>query len=68
LFATGRITGLPGELKQPRDKRDRLHTESPRPKNTRDIQMMRGKYKIVSNRSQYMWASSGTQFTHHSKP
>ena len=51
-------TVLPGELKQTRDKRDRLHINSPRPTNTRDIQMVRGKSKTISNRSQYMWASS----------
>jgi hypothetical protein len=32
--------------------------QSPRPTNTREIQMRRGKHKTISNRSQYTWASS----------
>ena len=53
-----RATGLPGDLKQPKDKGGRLQTESPRPANTRDNQMVRSKPKIISNWSQYIWASS----------
>jgi hypothetical protein len=56
--ATTNITGLPGVLKQPRDKRGRLQTQTPRPANTRDNQMSRGKHKKISNKSQYMGASS----------
>jgi DNA anti-recombination protein RmuC len=50
--------GLPGNLKQHRDKRGKLQTESSRPANTRDNQMARGEHNIISNRSQYIWASS----------
>jgi hypothetical protein len=56
--ATARATGLPRDLKQPRNKRDRQQTESHRPVNTRDNQMARGKLKTIRDRSQYMWASS----------
>ena len=47
-----------GDLKQPRDKRGRLQTESPRPANTRDNQRSRDKHKTISNRSKYTWTSS----------
>jgi hypothetical protein len=40
------------------EKRDRLQTESPRPADTRENQMVSGKHKTISNRSQYMLASS----------
>jgi hypothetical protein len=56
--ATSRAAGLPGDLKQPREKRARLQTESPRPASTRDNQMERGKLKTINIRSQHMWASS----------
>jgi hypothetical protein len=49
---------LYGDLKQIRNKRGRLQTESPRPANTRDNKMVRGKRKTISKRSQYTWASS----------
>ena len=52
------MSGLPGDLKQLRDKRGRLQIESPRPANIRDKHMVRGKCKAISNRSQYMWGSS----------
>jgi hypothetical protein len=55
---TVRATDLPEDLNQTRDKRGRLQTESPRPTNTRDIQMVRSNCKTISNRSQYMWVSS----------
>jgi hypothetical protein len=55
---TVRNTGLPENVKQPRVKKGRFKTESPRPANTKDIQMARDKHKTISNRSQYMWASS----------
>ena len=51
-------SGLPGDLKQPQDSRGRLQRESPRPANTRDNQLAKGKHKPISNRSQYTWASS----------
>jgi hypothetical protein len=53
---TARATGLPGDLKQPRDKRDLR--QSPRPTNTRDVQMVKGKHKAIRNRSQNTRASS----------
>jgi hypothetical protein len=45
-------------LKQPRDKRVKLQTESPRLENTRDSQIVRGKHKTISNRRQNTRASS----------
>lgn len=39
------------DLKQPTDKRGRLQ-QLPRPSNTRDIQMGKGKHKTIRNRSQ----------------
>jgi hypothetical protein len=56
--ATVSDTGLPRDLKQPRDKRGRLQTESPRPTNTTNNQVTRDKCKTISIRSQYTWASS----------
>jgi hypothetical protein len=56
--ATARTTGLPGELKQPNDKRDRFQIDLLRPANMRNSQMLRGKCKTTSNRSQYTWISS----------
>lgn len=43
---------------QPEDKRGRLQTELPRQANMKDNQMVRGNRKTISNRSQYIWASS----------
>jgi hypothetical protein len=57
-FAVARAASLPGDLKQPRSKRGRIQTELPRPVQTKDNQMLRGKSKTLSNRIQYMWASS----------
>jgi hypothetical protein len=45
-------------MKQPSKKRDRHQTKSPRPTNTRDIQMERGKSETICNRTQYTWALS----------
>ena len=56
--ATARAAGLPGDLKQSRDKRGRLQTETPRSAKTRDDQMVGGKHMTVNNRSQYVWVSS----------
>jgi hypothetical protein len=59
LSTKARSSGLLGDLKQPKNKRGRVQTESPRQISTRDYQMVKGKYKTISNRSQYnMWASS----------
>jgi hypothetical protein len=58
ISATDRATGLPGDLKQPRDKRGRLQTETPRPTNTRDNQMARVRHKTITTRTQYLEASS----------
>lgn len=43
----------PGDLLQPSNKGGRLHTKSPRPTNSRYNQIEKGKYNIISNRSQY---------------
>jgi urate oxidase len=56
------FTGLLGDLKQPKDKRGRFQTESPRTENTRNNQMVRSKQKAVNNISQYIWASSESSF------
>ena len=56
--STARTAGLSGDLKQPRGKRGRLQTETPRPANTRAKQMLRGKHMTTSNRSQYTLALS----------
>jgi hypothetical protein len=45
-----RAISLTGDLKQPRDKRGRF--QSPRPTNTSDINMAKGKHRTISNRSQ----------------
>jgi hypothetical protein len=56
--AVARATGLPGNLQQPRDTGGRLQTETPRSVNTRNNQMVRGKHKTISNKSQYTLAPS----------
>jgi hypothetical protein len=64
---TPQSEGLTGKLLQAfqetssnagRDIGVRLQTETPRPANTRYNQVVRGKHKNISNRSQYTLASS----------
>jgi hypothetical protein len=58
ISTTARDAGLLRDLKQPRDKRGRLQRESPRPANTRNNQMARGKCKNIRTRIQCTWALS----------
>lgn len=52
--ATARAIDHPRDLLLHKDTRGRLHTETPKPANTRDNQIVRGKCKIISNRNQYI--------------
>ena len=53
-MAIAKAAGLPGDVRQPRDKKKgRLQTAT-RPTNTRDIQKVKGKYKTITNKSQQM--------------
>jgi hypothetical protein len=45
-------------LKATKEKKEPDSLQSPRSTNTRDIQMAKGKHKIISNRRHNIWASS----------
>jgi hypothetical protein len=65
---TAWVAGLPGDLKQYGTKEADFR-QSPRPTNTRDIQMVKGK----CNKYHKQWKPKHmgiirTQFSHHSKP
>ena len=55
--------GLPGVLTHRLTKRDKPQSETERPANTTDKQILRDKYKNISNRNQVFLASSKPSFS-----
>jgi hypothetical protein len=66
--AKARDTGLPGDLKQIRDKIGRLQTESPTPANTMDIQMVTDETQDHKQQKPVYVGIIRTQFFYHRMP
>jgi hypothetical protein len=56
-----RISDITQALRSQAHRKDRLQSETARPINTRDKEMVRGKHKNISNRSQCCLATSETR-------
>jgi hypothetical protein len=64
---TARVASLPGDLKQPRDKRGRLHTVTKINKNQGNPDGKRHAQKHKQEKPKYVGINK-TQFSHHSMP